>query len=149
MADNVSTKNQVKEITDRLEQGMKDLFTSEKYMSYLQTMSRFSKYSTRNTLLIYMQKPDASLVAGYQDGSRSLGASLKKANAPLRYSRPYRLPSRKKNKNSTRTPAGRYSALTACRSWRKWRGGWRVSSRPPYSTCRRQTESRCPRLSRI
>jgi len=59
------TKNHVKELTDRLEQGVKDLFTSEKYAEYLKTMSRFHKYSTRNTLLIHMQKPDATLVAGF------------------------------------------------------------------------------------
>ena len=48
------TKNQVRELTDRLEQGVKDLFAGEKYAEYLKTMSRFRQYSTRNTMLIYM-----------------------------------------------------------------------------------------------
>jgi len=78
MADKTATRNQVKEITDRLEDGVKDLFTSEKYMAYLQTMSRFHSYSTRNTLLIHMQKPDASLVAGFQAWRKNFGRYVKK-----------------------------------------------------------------------
>ncbi len=58
-------QNQVKEITDKLEQGLKELFESEKYKLYLNTMSKFHNYSFNNVLLIAMQKPDASLVAGY------------------------------------------------------------------------------------
>ena len=57
---------QMKEITERLEQGVKELFTSEMYTEYLRTMSQFHNYSFNNTLLIAMQKPDATLVAGYQ-----------------------------------------------------------------------------------
>lgn len=79
-----NTKNQVKEITDRLEQGMKDLFSGEKYLSYLQTMSRFHRYSTRNTLLIYMQKPDASLVAGYQAWQTKFGRYVKRGEAGIK-----------------------------------------------------------------
>lgn len=64
MAEN---KNQrMKEITERLEQGVKEIFTSEMYMEYLKTMSQFHDYSFNNTLLIHLQKPDATLVAGYQ-----------------------------------------------------------------------------------
>lgn len=55
----------VKEITERLEQGVKDLFESERYQNYLKAMSKFHDYSLNNTLLILMQKPDASLVAGF------------------------------------------------------------------------------------
>ncbi len=66
MAENNSNqKQQLKEITERLEQGVKDLFSSEKYMEYLRVMSQFHNYSFSNTLLIAMQKPDATLVAGY------------------------------------------------------------------------------------
>lgn len=66
MAENNSyQKQQLKEITERLEQGVKDLFSSEKYMEYLRVMSQFHNYSFSNTLLIAMQKPDATLVAGY------------------------------------------------------------------------------------
>ncbi|AOT68757.1 YodL domain-containing protein [Geosporobacter ferrireducens] len=85
MADKASsTKNQVKEITDRLEQGIKDLFTGEKYLSYLQTMSRFHRYSTRNTLLIYMQKPDATLVAGYQAWQSKFGRYVKRGETGIK-----------------------------------------------------------------
>lgn len=61
----MSEKQKVKEITDKLEAGLKELFESEKYKSYLSTMSKFHNYSFNNTLLIAMQKPDASLVAGF------------------------------------------------------------------------------------
>ncbi len=56
----------MKEIAERLEQGVKEIFTSEMYMEYLKTMSQFHDYSFNNTLLIHLQKPDATLVAGYQ-----------------------------------------------------------------------------------
>lgn len=65
MAEN-KREEQLKEITDRLEQGVQDLFTSERYTEYLQTMGKFHRYSFNNTLLIAMQRPDATLVAGYQ-----------------------------------------------------------------------------------
>nr|WP_312577765.1 YodL domain-containing protein [Sedimentibacter sp.] len=85
MADKAAnTKNQVKEITDRLEEGVKDLFVGEKYMLYLQTMSRFHRYSTRNTLLIYMQKPDATLVAGYQAWQSKFGRYVKRGEAGIK-----------------------------------------------------------------
>ena len=58
-------KDKIKEITDKLEAGIKDLFSSERYMEYLQTMSKFHNYSFNNTLLIMFQKPDASAIAGY------------------------------------------------------------------------------------
>ena len=60
-----SNKERLKEITDSIEAGIKELFESEKYQQYLQTMSRFHRYSVNNTMLIYMQKPDATLVAGF------------------------------------------------------------------------------------
>ena len=60
-----SNKEQLREITEGIEQGIKELFESEKYMKYLSTMSRFHRYSVNNTMLIYMQKPDATLVAGF------------------------------------------------------------------------------------
>lgn len=55
----------VNELTDKLEQGIQDVFNSEKYRDYLQTMAKFYRYSFNNTLLIFMQRPDATLVAGY------------------------------------------------------------------------------------
>ena len=65
MADAKTEKQKVKEITDRLEEGLKKLFESEKYKSYLSTMSKFHNYSFNNTLLIALQKPEATLVAGF------------------------------------------------------------------------------------
>ena len=59
------TAGKVKEITAQLEAGVKDLFHSERYQDYLKAMSKFHDYSLNNTLLIVMQKPDASLVAGF------------------------------------------------------------------------------------
>ncbi len=63
MADAKTEKQKVKEITDKLEEGLKELFGSEKYKSYLSTMSKFHNYSFNNTLLIALQRPDATLVA--------------------------------------------------------------------------------------
>lgn len=65
MADWKTERRKVKEITDRLESGLQDLFESEKYKTYLNTMSRFHNYSVNNMMLIAMQMPDATLVAGY------------------------------------------------------------------------------------
>ena len=59
------TQGRIKEITEHLEQGVQEVFESERYRDYLKAMSRFHNYSLNNTLLIVMQKPDASLVAGY------------------------------------------------------------------------------------
>ena len=65
MAEKQSNKDRLKEISDSIENGIKELFESEKYKNYLRTMSRFYKYSVNNTMLIYMQKPDATVVAGF------------------------------------------------------------------------------------
>ena len=58
MADERTEKQKVQEITDKLEEGLKELFESEKYKTYLSTMSKFHNYSFNNTLLIAMQKPE-------------------------------------------------------------------------------------------
>jgi hypothetical protein len=60
-----TSKERLKDITDSIERGIQDLFQSDKYADYLRTMSRFHRYSVNNTMLIYMQKPDATLVAGF------------------------------------------------------------------------------------
>ena len=65
MADKPTNRERLQQITAGIEQGIKELFESEKYMRYLSVMSRFNRYSVNNTMLIYMQKPDATLVAGY------------------------------------------------------------------------------------
>ena len=65
MADKPTNRERLQEITAGIEQGIKELFESEKYMRYLSVMSKFHRYSVNNTMLIYMQKPDATLVAGF------------------------------------------------------------------------------------
>ena len=65
MADKPTNRERLQQITAGIEQGIKELFESEKYMRYLSVMSRFHRYSVNNTMRIYMQKPDATLVAGY------------------------------------------------------------------------------------
>ena len=91
MAENKRSQ-QMKEITQKLEKGVKEIFTSEMYKEYLKTMSQFHDYSLNNTLLIYMQKPDASLVAGYQAWQKKFKRQVKRgekgiqiiAPAPIR-----------------------------------------------------------------
>ena len=58
-------QDRLKEITDSLETGIREVFTSDRYMEYLNVMGRFHRYSFNNTMLIYMQRPDATLVAGF------------------------------------------------------------------------------------
>ena len=70
--------DQLKEITERLEQGVKDIFTSEMYTKYLLTMAKFHNYSFNNTLLIAMQRPDATLVAGYNAWKNKFNRYVKK-----------------------------------------------------------------------
>ena len=77
MAENKNVQ-QVREITDKLEQGIKELFESEKFKEYLTTMSKFYNYSFNNTLLIAMQKPDATLVAGYTSWKKNFDRHVKK-----------------------------------------------------------------------
>ena len=79
MAENKPTnRERLREITDGIEQGIKELFESEKYMRYLSVMSRFHRYSVNNTMLIYMQKPDATLVAGYNKWKAQFERHVKK-----------------------------------------------------------------------
>lgn len=58
-------EGKIQEITDELEKGIKGLFESQKYSDYLKVMSKFYQYSFNNSILISMQKPDATMVAGY------------------------------------------------------------------------------------
>ena len=79
MAENKPTnRERLREITDGIEQGIKELFESDKYMRYLSVMSRFHRYSVNNTMLIYMQKPDATLVAGYNKWKDQFERHVKK-----------------------------------------------------------------------
>ena len=74
----VDRKQQMKEITERLEQGVKDIFTSERYTTYLRTMAKFHNYSFNNTLLIAMQRPDATMVAGFNAWKNKFKRYVKK-----------------------------------------------------------------------
>ena len=74
----------LKEITDRLEQGIAELFDSERYREYLKVMSKFHNYSFRNTVLIAMQKPDASLVAGFSAWKNNFGRNVMKGQKGIK-----------------------------------------------------------------
>ena len=80
----MTEKQKVKEITDRLEKGLKDLFESEKYKSYLSTMSKFHNYSVNNTLLIALQKPEATLVAGFKAWQTNFNRHVNKGEKGIR-----------------------------------------------------------------
>lgn len=84
MADERTEKQKVQEITDKLEEGLKELFESEKYKTYLSTMSKFHNYSFNNTLLITMQKPEATLVAGYQVWQKNFERHVNKGEKAIR-----------------------------------------------------------------
>ncbi len=66
------------QIAEKLESGVKALFETDAYKAYLKTMSKFHRYSLNNTILIAMQKPDATLVAGYQTWQKDHGRYVKK-----------------------------------------------------------------------
>lgn len=78
MAEKQSNKERIKEITAGIEQGIKELFESDRYRKYLTTMSRFHKYSLNNVMLIHSQRPDATLVAGFNKWKNSFGRYVKK-----------------------------------------------------------------------
>lgn len=77
-------KEQLKEITDKLEQGIKDVFESGKYAEYLQAMSKFHRYSLNNCILIAMQCPAATMVAGYRKWQDEFGRQVKKGERAIR-----------------------------------------------------------------
>lgn len=89
--DKKSQKERIKEITDQLEAGIQELFESDKFKEYLDCMSKFHNYSLNNTILIAMQKPDATLVAGYKTWQTDHGRTVKKGEhgikilAPCKY----------------------------------------------------------------
>lgn len=78
------SRNQVKELTDQLEQGVREIFESEKYAEYLRVMSKFSHYSVKNTILIAIQRPDASMVAGYKAWQTNFGRYVNRGEQGIR-----------------------------------------------------------------
>lgn len=87
----MNTLSTVKDITTELETGIKKLYTSEAYQSYLDTMSRFHHYSYRNTLLIWLQNPNASYVAGYKAWIREFNRYVKKGEKGIRIFAPIKV----------------------------------------------------------
>ena len=84
MAEKQTNKDRMREIVDSIENGIKDLFESDKYRKYLATMSRFHRYSVNNTMLIYMQRPDATHVAGFNKWRDQFGRNVLKGEKGIR-----------------------------------------------------------------
>ena len=84
MAEIQTNKDRLKEITASIETGIKELFESDKYRQYLTTMSRFHKYSVNNTMLIYLQKPDATVVAGFNKWKDQFSRNVKKGERGIK-----------------------------------------------------------------
>lgn len=90
-AEKTDRKEQVQELTKKLEDGITALFESDRYLEYLTIMARFHHYSYRNTLLILLQRPDATLVAGFHAWKQKFHRHVKKGEtgicilAPMAY----------------------------------------------------------------
>ena len=84
MAEKQTNKDRMREIVDSIENGIKELFESDKYRKYLTTMSRFHHYSVNNTMLIYMQRPDATHVAGFNKWRDQFGRNVLKGEKGIR-----------------------------------------------------------------
>lgn len=84
MAEKQTNKQRLKEITDSIEANIQGLFQTEKYADYLRTMSRFHRYSLNNTMLIHMQKPDATLVAGYNKWEQKFNRHVKQGERGIK-----------------------------------------------------------------
>ena len=84
MAEKQPNKDRMREIVDSIENGIKELFESDKYRKYLATMSRFHRYSVNNTMLIYMQRPDATHVAGFNKWRDQFGRNVLKGEKGIR-----------------------------------------------------------------
>ena len=82
--DRPSRTERIKELTDRLEQGVKDLFESDRYAAYLSAMSKFHSYSANNLLLILLQCPHATQVAGYNTWKNDFGRNVRKNESGIK-----------------------------------------------------------------
>ena len=102
MADKPTNRERLQEITAGIEQGIKELFESEKYMRYLSVMSKFHRYSVNNTMLIYMQKPEATLVAGFNKWKNQFARHVKKGEHGITIIAP--TPYKKKTEEMKRDP---------------------------------------------
>jgi antirestriction protein ArdC len=97
-----TNKEKLKDITDSIERGIEELFQSDKYAEYLRTMSHFHKYSVNNTMLIYMQKPDATLVAGFNKWRDQFERNVMKGEKGIKIIAP--TPYKKKIEQEKRDP---------------------------------------------
>lgn len=97
-----TNRERLQEITAGIEQGIKELFESEKYRQYLSVMSRFHRYSVNNTILIYMQRPDATLVAGFTKWKNQFDHHVKKGERGITIIAP--TPYKKKVEEAKRDP---------------------------------------------
>ena len=102
MADKPTNRERLQEITAGIEQGIKELFESEKYMRYLSVMSKFHRYSVNNTMLIYMQRPEATLVAGFNKWKNQFARHVKKGEHGITIIAP--TPYKKKIEETKRDP---------------------------------------------
>ena len=114
----------MKEITDRLQAGLEELFSSEKYTEYLRVMSQFHHYSFNNTLLIALQRPDATLVAGYRAWETKFNRHVMKGEKGIQIIAP--APIREKQEKERK----------------KSRSQFRGSEYLRFLICRRQTATR-------
>ena len=119
MAEKPTNRERLREITEGIEQGIKELFESEKYMRYLSVMSRFHRYSVNNTMLIYMQRPDATLVAGYNKWKNQFERHVKRGEHGITIIAPTPYKRRSRNRSWTRTPKPPCWIRMARSSWRK------------------------------
>lgn len=106
-----TNKERLKDITDSIEKGIEELFQSDKYAEYLRTMSRFHKYSVNNTMLIYMQKPDATLVAGFNKWRDQFERNVMKGEKGIKIIAP--TPFKKKIEQEKRDPDTNLPVLDA------------------------------------
>ena len=111
MAEKQSNKDRLKEITDSIESGIKELFESDKYRKYLATMSRFHRYSVNNTMLIFMQRPDATHVAGFNKWRDQFGRNVMKGEKGIKIIAP--TPFKKKIEEAKLDPDTRLPMLDA------------------------------------
>lgn len=84
LVDYPTAAERLKEVTDTLEQGIKDLFESGRYAEYLKIMSKFHRYSYNNALLIALQYPGASRIAGFQAWKKDFGRTVKRGEKGIR-----------------------------------------------------------------
>ena len=77
-------KTALEEITEKLEKGIKELYSSDRYAQYLKVMSKFYNYSVNNTILISMQKPESTYVAGYSSWQKNFERTVKRGEKGIK-----------------------------------------------------------------